>query len=174
MDIAKALNRDHKMISVLFKQLESYCGETKSAGLKELYLKLHETLSCHAKAEERVVYKRLFTVKKQDVEFMTHESAIEHELVDKLLTELKRSVQPKNPLKWFSKLKVLREMVEHHVQEEEKYIFKYVKKNFSRLERSEMTEEFVKIKEELKTSRKLTPAYQNRRPRNQETGVAAH
>jgi predicted transcriptional regulator len=75
---------------------------------------------------------------------MALESVEEHQIVKQLLQELAESDQDEQ---WEAKLKVLQENVEHHVQEEEKEIFKKAQKVLSKDRIKELGERAKEQKE---------------------------
>ena len=117
------LKEDHNRVSAIFEKLES----TTERALKtreELFSKLHSELEVHASIEEQIFYPALKQAEAtRDIIF---EGIEEHKVVKTLLNELAST--PKDTEKWTAKLTVLRENVEHHVEEEEGEMFKNARK----------------------------------------------
>ena len=118
MDVFQILKEDHKKVSGIFAKLE----ETTENAVKtreELFTKLKTELDAHAHAEETQFY----PVIKREAETreITLEGFEEHHVIKMLLTEL--ASMPVNTEQWTAKLKVLKENVEHHVEEEEDEMF---------------------------------------------------
>jgi hypothetical protein len=114
MDAFELLKNDHKKVSQLFEEIESASGPSK----KQLFNQLKSELDLHAHVEEKIFYPALEN--KEESRDITLEAYEEHKVVKDLLAEL-ASDSPGD--EWNAKLKVLRENVEHHVEEEEGELF---------------------------------------------------
>ena len=118
MDAFELLKQDHKTVSGIFKQLD----ETTERGVKtrdELFTKLKTELDIHAYIEETMLYPTLKEAK--ETHDITLEAYEEHKVIKDLLAEL--AALPKDREEWGAKLTVLKENVEHHVEEEENEMF---------------------------------------------------
>lgn len=115
MNPFQLLKNDHKIVSGLFDQIESASGNSK----KQLFTRLKSELDVHAHIEEKIFYPALEN--KKESREITLEAYEEHKVVKDLLSEL-ASAQNAND-EWDAKLKVLRENVDHHVEEEEGELF---------------------------------------------------
>lgn len=114
MDAFKLLKTDHKKVSQLFKEIESAPGTVKA----QLFSQLKSELDLHAHIEEKFLYPALEN--KEPSREITLEAYEEHKVVKDLLAELaSQSVDDA----WDAKLTVLKENVEHHVEEEEGELF---------------------------------------------------
>jgi hypothetical protein len=114
MDAFELLKKDHKKVSQLFKQIESASGSAKA----RLFTQLKTELDVHAHVEEKFLYPALEN--KEPAREITLEAYEEHNVVKDLLAEL--AAQPVSE-EWDAKLTVLKENVEHHVEEEEGELF---------------------------------------------------
>ena len=104
---------------------------TTERGVKireELFAQLKQELDIHAHIEETIFY----PVLKQEAETrdITLEGFEEHHVVKVLLQEL--DAMPVDAEEWGAKLKVLKENVEHHVEEEEGEMFKSAREVLSK------------------------------------------
>jgi hemerythrin-like domain-containing protein len=117
------LKKDHKKVAGIFKDIENV-KEGKTQEKKSLFQQLNTELSAHAEFEEM----NLYPIIKEDkpTHDLTLESYEEHRLIKQLLNEL--SGMPVDKDEWDAKLKVLKEQVEHHVEEEEGELFPKAKK----------------------------------------------
>ena len=118
MDAFTLLKNDHKKVSGIFAKLEE-TTERAEKTRTELFAKLSEELDIHAKIEEAIFYPAI----KQAAETreVVLEGFEEHHVIKTLLKELEgMSVGTE---RWAAKLKVLKENVEHHVEEEEGEMF---------------------------------------------------
>ncbi len=118
MNAFELMKQDHKKVSGIFEKLEP----TTERGVKtreELFAQLNQELSIHARVEEEIFYPAIKEAK--ETRDITLEAYEEHNVVKQLLAELDE--MPKDDETWGAKLKVLKENVEHHVEEEEGEMF---------------------------------------------------
>ena len=146
MDILKKLKQEHEEVAELLgKLVESESGAERKSLLK----KIKAALVPHLRAEEAVVYDAVLALKDKDSKIDGEEGYIEHNLSDKLLASLGKITNAMSP-EFSATAKVLKELVEHHVEEEERNIWADVKKNFSDDERLEMNRAFEAAKKKVK------------------------
>ncbi len=115
MDAFELLKNDHKKVSQLFEEIESASGQTKT----QLFSSLKKELDLHAHVEETVFYPALENT--EAAREITLEAYEEHKVVKALLSELGSGGAPND--EWDAKFTVLKENVEHHVEEEEGELF---------------------------------------------------
>lgn len=126
MDIYETLHKDHQTISGLFKAIED-SSSTDINARDNVFSQLKDELDIHSRAEDEVFYSEL--AKHSDSLFSTLQAREEHHIVDMLLKEL--DAMPKESDQWFAKLCVLKENVEHHVDQEETELFGHAKSYLS-------------------------------------------
>lgn len=143
MDVFKLLKADHEKVAGILEKLD----ESTERAIKlreELFEKLNAELSAHAYAEEKVLYPAVKEVDAtRDLGF---EAVEEHKIVKTLLSEL--ASLAKDTEEWSAKLSVLKENVEHHVDEEEEELFPKFRKVLSKEEIEAMGEEIQAAKQE--------------------------
>lgn len=142
--IERELKSDHKEISKLLSDLEK-ANESESKNRGAIFQKLEQKLLAHSKAEDKVYYSKL--KKYEKTEDMIYEAKEEHKIITNLLKEIALIdiTQPK----WKAKCKVLKEMVEHHVEEEEGELFKKASTIIGTSEGENLKTRFLEKKEEL-------------------------
>ena len=115
MDAFELLKADHKKVAELFDLLETASGKRKL----DVFKRIKSELEVHTHIEETIFYPAL--EKPKETHDLTLEAYEEHKLVKTLLVELSgvKSVTDE----WQAKAKVLRETIEHHVDEEENELF---------------------------------------------------
>ena len=126
MDEFELLKKDHEKVSGIFEKLDS----TTERGIKtreELFTQLKNELDVHAQIEEQIFYPALEEA--DETHEITLEAFEEHAIVKQLLAEL--GELSKDDETWGAKLKVLKENVEHHVEEEEGEMFTGARKVLS-------------------------------------------
>ncbi|HUP92530.1 MAG TPA: hemerythrin domain-containing protein [Solimonas sp.] len=120
MDIYEVLRRDHRRIESLLRDLES--ANHDEAALRErtsLFHQVKALVVAHSEAEEEVFYTRLR--KDESTGDAAREGAVEHGLVGALLETL-AEMRPSSK-DWAPHCKVVRELLEHHIEEEEREMF---------------------------------------------------
>ena len=118
MDAITLLKSDHETVAGIFEKLE----DTTERAIKtreEFFTKLKQELDIHAHIEETIFYPVL--KKSDETRDITMEGIQEHHVVKVLLREL--DAMGVGSETWTAKLKVLKENVEHHVEEEEEDMF---------------------------------------------------
>ena len=149
MDAFELLKKDHEKVSGIFEKLET----TTERGVKtreELFTQLKTELNVHAKIEEQIFYPALRDAR--ETHELTLEAFEEHAVVKQLLAELEKL--SKDDETWGPKLTVLKENVEHHVEEEEGEMFSGARKVLS----SEQIEELGARMEAAKKEEKKAMA----------------
>jgi hypothetical protein len=134
MNVFDILKEDHKRVSDLFEKIEP-TTERAVKTREELFTRLKMELDVHAHIEETILYPVLKEIEKtRDI---TLEGIEEHRLVKQLLIELEQ--MPKDTEQWTAKFTVLKENVEHHVEEEEGEMFKQARSALSKEEIEQLT-----------------------------------
>ena len=129
MDAIAMLKADHDKVKDLLSQLES----TTERGVKireELFATIKGELTVHETIEEEIFYPALKEhPKAKDLVLEAYE---EHHVVDTVMAELENlDVSDET---WGAKATVMKENVEHHIEEEEGEMFKQARQVFDRQE----------------------------------------
>jgi hemerythrin-like domain-containing protein len=109
---------------------------------------LKSELDRHAEIEETIFYPVL--EKAEESRDITLEAYEEHRLVKQLLSELEAA--PKDDEQWTAKFTVLKENIEHHVEEEEGELFKKARKVLNEQEIEALGTRMEKAKGEQKAA----------------------
>lgn len=133
MDAFTLLKTDHKTVAGIMDKIEA-TTERALKGREELFTQLKTELDIHAEIEEKILYPVL--EKADETHDISLEAYEEHRIVKQLLTEL--AAEPKDAEEWTAKFTVLKENVEHHVEEEEGEMFKKARKVLSQEEIDEL------------------------------------
>ncbi|HEY8572413.1 hemerythrin domain-containing protein [Phenylobacterium sp.] len=134
------LKRDHRAVEKMFREFEKSKDDNQKM---ELAQQICMELRIHTQIEEEIFYpaSREF-VKDEDT---VNEAEVEHQSAKDLIAQIEK-MQPSD--QYFSaKVKVLKEMVEHHVEEEEKEYFPEVEK--SEMDLKTIGQQLAARKEEL-------------------------
>ena len=139
MDIFEELHKEHEEVAGLIAQLEEKSRDEKT------FETLRTELTAHSKAEEQVFYKRLED--EESVRDMVLEGYEEHKVVVKLLVDMAQTTADEE--KFAAKLSVLKESLEHHVQEEEGALFEGARPLLAEGEPESLYEKFEAAKRKL-------------------------
>ncbi len=144
-DILALIKRDHEDVQELFEKLSE---ETDKETAYDRFSLLKQMLLAHTIGEEKTVYQRL----EQDTSDEIREYKQEHGEAEELLNEMENAA----PLseEWQDNLDELKQIVLHHVQEEEGEFFKRVEDLCDEKERQELGEQFEQEKETFKSNMK--------------------
>ena len=119
-DIYQLLEKDHREVEQLFQRILSSRGE-QAAGMTSpmaLMNQLSQMLKAHMAAEERTFYASL--MENSQTREIVNESRKEHEEARGLINEV--SASESSVL--LSRVQVLQQAIQHHVQEEEGKLFR--------------------------------------------------
>jgi hemerythrin superfamily protein len=142
-DAIALLTADHRAVKTLFKQYDEL-GERAMATKKKIASQICTELTLHATIEEEIFYPALRAASKQAADLLD-EAAVEHAGVKDLIAQL-QEMAPEDDL-YDAKVKVLGELVEHHVGEEEGEMFPKAKQ--AGLDLHAIGEEMANRKDEL-------------------------
>ena len=112
-DAIALLKEDHRTVAGLFEKFEKASGDGRKQALAE---EICLELSVHAQIEEEIFYPACEGKVDED---LLRESYVEHDGAKVLIAEIMAG-GPKEDEYYDSKVKVLSEEIEHHVEEEEK------------------------------------------------------
>lgn len=145
-DILDTLKKEHDEVKELLGNLSD--AET-AAQRRSLVQKIKEALVPHTKAEEKVVYDAVIALRNKDAQMDGYEGYLEHEWASKTLQRLEAIANAASP-EHKAVGKVLKELVEHHIDEEERNVWKDVKEHFSEDDRRTMNVQFLAAKRRVK------------------------
>lgn len=122
------LKSDHTTLKRLLRELDA-SGDNAVKQRERLVEQIEREIKVHSQIEEEVFYPAfLAATEKTDNEDLFYEAAEEHHIVDMVLPALK-AANPKSH-EFGAKAKVLKDLIEHHIQEEETQMFKVARELF--------------------------------------------
>jgi iron-sulfur cluster repair protein YtfE (RIC family) len=142
VDILDTLKEEHEEVAALLQKLVD--GKS-TAERKSLLKKIKASLVPHVRAEEKVLYNAILEVKDKAANQDGEEGYMEHGLADKMLATLGKITNAMSP-EFGAAAKVLKELVEHHVKEEENAVWSDAKTHFSSEERKQMNQKYLRLK----------------------------
>jgi len=140
-DAIEILEREHRRFEALLKQGEE-TTERARATRRELLASLTADLNAHELMEEKVLYPAL-QAHPQAREIVL-EGFEEHHVADLVVNELREVAT--NDEAWGAKFKVLKESIEHHIEEEEGNMFRLARGIFSREELRLLAARMLKVR----------------------------
>jgi hemerythrin-like domain-containing protein len=146
MDAVQLLKEDHDKVKKILEDLDS----TTERGVKtreELFTKVKRELEVHESIEEEIFYPALKEHPK--ARELVLEAYEEHHVVDLVMAEI--ADVPFDDETWGAKCTVMKENVEHHIEEEEDEMFKQARQVFSKEELEELGVRMQARKEALLT-----------------------
>jgi hemerythrin superfamily protein len=144
MNAMTLLKEDHQKVKKMLAELES----TTERGVKtreELFGKIKQELVVHEAIEEEIFYPALKNhPKTKEIALEAYE---EHHVVDMVMAELEGVAYDDE--KWGAKFTVMKENLEHHIEEEEDEMFKQAQQVFDEDELAQLGENMEARKKEL-------------------------
>jgi hemerythrin superfamily protein len=132
MNAIDMLKTQHRKVEDLFSKIEKARSDRKK---EQLFIELADSLAIHATIEEHHFYPG---VKARSTEGILLESVEEHLSIKRVLSDLLDTACEDETFD--AKLKVLQDLVEHHVEEEEGTLFPKVAKNLEEDDLEELGE----------------------------------
>ncbi|HSR12240.1 MAG TPA: hemerythrin domain-containing protein [Thermodesulfobacteriota bacterium] len=141
MTLFDLLQQDHRKVIDLFDQLEED-GEMEMDSRGDLFAQIEEELDIHMQGEERFFYPAL--EQSEEGRDKVLEGYEEHHVAKTVLEEF--GGMPQDDERWMAKVKVLKEIVAHHVKEEEGGIFKMARKALDKEQIQEIAQQIQQAK----------------------------
>lgn len=147
-DAIALLKQDHEKVRGLLESLEKANDGPRRA---KLLGQIEQELKVHTTIEEEIFYPAFReAAQKKDDTVMVYEAVQEHHMVDVAMPE---AGEGENNEDLKAKAKVLKELVEHHADEEEEDMFPRARKLMSREELRDLGERMGARKKELMGAR---------------------
>jgi len=143
--ILQDLHDDHNEVGSL---IDAIIDAEEQSQRDRLFREMKSKLLAHSHAEQEVLYRRLEASEREASRRFANEGASEHQLVEQQLQKMSAD-ENKMSEQWTAHLNVLRELVDHHVDEEESTGFSCARDEFDKDELENMATQFQRRKEEL-------------------------
>ncbi|MCY1521163.1 hypothetical protein D9M68_559640 [compost metagenome] len=151
MNAIELLKQDHQY----FRQLLEKLGQTTERAVKtrrELLHRLKGELEVHTDLEEQIFYPAFKKAGDKHEAIMVHEGREEHRTVDALVIPDLLKTDP-GSVPFSGRVKVLKELVEHHLDEEEREMFPTAAKLLGKLKLEELGQQMEERRRVLKRPR---------------------
>ncbi len=145
--ILALLKKDHEQVQSLLDTLEKTSKTNEGGTRSEVFAQLADEIRKHSRGEEEVLYPKLENI--EETKSMALEAIEEHRVVDELITKIE-SIPPEED-SWGPTFKVLKENLEHHIQEEEGEMFPRITNLFDASQLIELGREFADVKAKTST-----------------------
>jgi hemerythrin superfamily protein len=161
MDAIEMLKEQHREVESLFEKYDEK-GDHAEKGKQQIFEAIADALAIHATIEEKHFYP---AIKERRTEDILLEALEEHLGIKRVIADLLRVDSSDETFD--AKMKVLKEQVEHHVEEEESDLFPKVKKIFDREELTAIATQMQRTMTELRAQgkpRKAVPSETRQAP----------
>lgn len=142
-DLITMIMADHKPLKDLIKILKN-SDDYEIEERQEAFEEFAPLLVAHAKPEEQTMY--VFMKADEELREGGFEGDVEHQLADQMVEEAKRTDDEDL---WSARVKVLAELVEHHIKEEESEMLPDFRKNSELEQRVQLGEQYMQLKTEI-------------------------
>lgn len=151
-DVRTLLRGDHdEVLQIARDMYESESGDERRALLRQL----KPVLYAHTRAEEREVYDALPKHRNGDeAQDIAHKGYVEHGVVDDLLERMCKSRKTESD-EWKAHAKVLLEILERHIEDEQATMFEILAEQLSDDQREAMGRRFLAAKARLMMKAKV-------------------
>lgn len=143
--IYSTLKKEHKEVKEMFEQI---LDDKKPSMI--VFNQIMEALQPHMSGEEKYFYPAITKASesKEDEAFIVNEAFEEHKWAKAIAAEICRIDE--NDEMWLPKVKVLSDMIDHHIEEEEGEVFKAAKKAITKEEQEEILRQYQQEKKKWK------------------------
>ena len=144
MNAIELLEADHKRVKAILAKL----SESTERGIKtrtQLLAELEMEITVHTEIEEQILYPAFKQAGGKEEDVMYYEAKEEHRTVDSLVLPDLKSTDPSTP-EFTGRLKVVKELLEHHIEEEETEMFPQARKLLKKAELEALGEQMEAFK----------------------------
>jgi hemerythrin-like domain-containing protein len=147
VDALQLLTEDHQQVKKMLAELDD-TSERAIKTRERVFAKLHSDLEVHETIEEEIFYPALKEhPKTRDIALEGYE---EHHVVDTVMGEMREL--PVSDEMWTAKFGVMKENLEHHIDEEEREMFAQARRVFEPDELDALGARMAARKEALRAS----------------------
>ncbi|MBV7551553.1 hemerythrin domain-containing protein [Pseudomonas sp. PDM28] len=148
MNAIDLLKADHQTVKTILAQL----SESTDKAIKkrtDLLDKLEMEISIHTKLEEEILYPAFKAAGTKEQDVLYFEAKEEHRTVDSLVLPDLKQTDPGTP-EFAGRVKVVKELLEHHIEEEETEMFPQAKKLLGKSRLDDLGEQMEVMKASCK------------------------
>ena len=158
MEATKLLKQQHDEVKELFKRFEASEDDSQR---QELFEQIADDFAAHGEIEEKIFYPAVYV---GELKEKLQEAVEEHLAAKRVVADL-LEMEPADE-QFDAKMKVLKELIEHHVEEEEGELFPLIRQSFAREELETLGEQMEQMFKQLKEDepREQIPAQTDHAP----------
>ncbi len=146
-DAISILKGDHQRVRQLLRRLEN-TTERAAKQRKDLLAQIESEVKVHATIEEEIFYSAFKeAVRSKSDQELYFEAIEEHHVVDLVMPEIKSTDATSE--QFGAKAKVLKDLIEHHAEEEEREMFPKARKFIRQSELLEIGKQILSRKQDL-------------------------
>ena len=144
MEATKLLEQQHDEVKQLFERFEAVEDDAEK---QQIFEQIADDFAAHGAIEEKIFYPAVYVGQLKE----KLQEAVEEHLAAKRVAADLLEMEPSDE-QFDAKMKVLKELIEHHVEEEEGGLFPLVRQNFAREELESLGEQMEQMFERLQQS----------------------
>ncbi|ARS48947.1 MULTISPECIES: hemerythrin domain-containing protein [Pseudomonadaceae] len=148
MNAIELLKKDHETVKELLSRLEE-TTERAVQTRKKLISKIEQELKIHTALEEQIFYPAFRQAGSKDDAVLAIEAKEEHRAVEALVLPDIKQTSP-STLEFAGRVKVLKELLEHHIEEEENDMFPQARKLLGKRELEDLGQAMETLRKSLK------------------------
>jgi hemerythrin-like domain-containing protein len=158
VEATKLLKQQHDEVKELFKRYEAAEEDSEK---QECFEEIADDFAAHGEIEEKIFYPAVYVGSLRE---KLQEAVEEHLAAKRVVADL-LEMEPSDE-QFDAKMTVLKELIEHHVEEEEGELFPLVRQNFAREELDALGDQMEQMFEQLKQDdpRKQIPSETDHAP----------
>jgi hemerythrin-like domain-containing protein len=146
-DITALMLRDHKPLKSLIEVMKD--PDARMAELRSAFGEFAPLLEAHAHPEQESLYGHLKADEESEMRQEGFEGFTEHHIADSLVEEIKALTDDDD---WRAHVKVLAELVEHHIEEEEEEMIPDIRKELDQELRDQIGEDYLERRAQYRIS----------------------
>ncbi|HLS68785.1 MAG TPA: hemerythrin domain-containing protein [Kiloniellales bacterium] len=146
-DALSLIEEDHNKMRSLFEKLSNTTDRAEKKRT-DLLQQIEKEMKIHTTIEEEIFYPSFRDADGKEHQKLYHEAMEEHRAVEDLIMPDLKKTDPQTP-EFAGRCKVAKEMVEHHMEEEEEEMFSLAREALSEEELLELGKRMEARKKEL-------------------------
>jgi hemerythrin-like domain-containing protein len=144
MDVFDIIREDHQAVQKILNDMQETSSRATQRRQEDV-TKFTQLIEPHMMAEEEVFYPQARERGESKLREHVIEAYDEHRIAKMVLAELQK-MSPQDEA-WLPKAKVLKDLIEHHIEEEEGELFEEARKALNQQQIQQITQQFQQTKD---------------------------
>jgi hemerythrin-like domain-containing protein len=144
MDVFDIIREDHQAVQKILNDMQETSSRATQRRQEDV-TKFTQLIEPHMMAEEEVFYPQARERGESKLREHVIEAYDEHRIAKMVLAELQK-MSPQDEA-WLPKAKVLKDLIEHHIEEEEGELFEEARKALNQQQIQQITQQFHQTKD---------------------------